>query len=193
MIHEHLPRLAAAEYQGLAYVHWVFTIKGRQRGWLTQVFHLQFREMLLHTTVRYCVSCPAYCLMPDHMHLLLLGHSPLTDQKNAVRFLRTHVGSLLTPNRFQKQSYDHVIREPDRAPVLFERTVNYILANAIGQESIADWRSYVFLGALLPGFPDLDVRTANFWERFWKIHVSLIERHALTSAATFPIAIADLP
>ena len=69
----HLPRLDDSAYLGRAFVHWNFTMKNRRTGWLNDVFHFRFREVLIHGLARYGAICPAYCLMRDHLHLLVLG------------------------------------------------------------------------------------------------------------------------
>ena len=68
-LHNHLPRLTAEAYQRFAMVHWSMTLHDRSTGWLDKLLHARIREILLHTLVRYEMFCPAYCLMPDHLHL----------------------------------------------------------------------------------------------------------------------------
>src|SRR5690606_37194903 len=87
----HLPRLDAQAYRGQSYVHWTMTIKDRQTGWLTPAFSFQFRELLCHTAFRYALTCPIYCLMPDHMHLLWIGIDDRSDQVKASKYLRRHL------------------------------------------------------------------------------------------------------
>ncbi|MDF1751547.1 MAG: hypothetical protein P1U89_02110, partial [Verrucomicrobiales bacterium] len=65
-----LKRLDDSFYQGENWVHWNMTINHRAAGWLSDSLHLQLREAMLHTLVRYQLTCPVYCLMPDHGHLL---------------------------------------------------------------------------------------------------------------------------
>jgi len=36
-------------YRGFASVHWTMTVDHRRTGWLDERFHLQLRELLLHT------------------------------------------------------------------------------------------------------------------------------------------------
>jgi len=114
----HLPRLQPEFYQGAAAVHWTLTLFDRGSGWLTGSFHQKFRELLLHVAAREGLFCPAYCLMPDHLHLLWMGLRVDTDQRIGMTFLRTHLKPLLLPHRLQPQAYDHVraTRSGSRAP-----------------------------------------------------------------------------
>lgn len=34
------------------------------------------------------------------------------------------------------------------------------------------------LGAMMPGYPEFDPRTEDFWDDFWKIYNRLVESHA---------------
>ena len=62
----YLPRLTRESYQGDAVIHWTMPMALRGTGWLTDQFHFQFREIMLHTAAREGLFCPAYCLMADH-------------------------------------------------------------------------------------------------------------------------------
>jgi putative transposase len=86
-----LPRLPRAFYQGDAFVHWTMSTHDRATGWLTETFHARFRELMLHAAAREGLFCPAYCLMPDHLHLVWLGLRLDSDQRNAMAFLRTYL------------------------------------------------------------------------------------------------------
>ncbi|MEO0414760.1 MAG: hypothetical protein AAF226_07390, partial [Verrucomicrobiota bacterium] len=90
-----LSRLDDSFYRGNAWVHWSMAIDQREVGWLMHLTHLQIREALLHTCVRYKLACPVYCLMPDHGHFLLGGLHPESDQLKAVKFFRQEWNRLL--------------------------------------------------------------------------------------------------
>ncbi len=165
----HLPRLQPVFYQGDAAVHWTLTLFDRGSGWLNDSFHLKFRELLLHGAVREGLVCPAYCLMPDHIHLLWLGLRRDTDQRNAISFLRTQLKPLLLPHRLQPQAYDHVLREEDRRRGAFAKICFYILDNPVRARLVDDPQAWFFSGAIMPGYPTLNPLAADFWPKFWKI------------------------
>jgi putative transposase len=93
--HDYLKRLPAEHYRGQTYVHWSMTIDERKKGWLVPIFHYKFREILTHTMFRYGLSCPIYCCMPDHLHLLWIGILESSDQRNAIKFLRRQMSPIL--------------------------------------------------------------------------------------------------
>jgi putative transposase len=162
-------------YRGQAFVHWTMAIEDRRTGWLDAAFHAQWRELLLHTGARYHLICPTYVLIPDHWHMLWIGLSEEFDQRSASKFFREHTGELLTKRGFalQKQAYDHVLREDDRTHDAFAKVAQHILCNPERAKLTADWQAYPYSGALITGYPSLDPRHPDYWEKFWKIHERL--------------------
>jgi hypothetical protein len=165
----HLPRLDPEFYRGDAAVHWTLTVFDRGTGWLSNSFHSAFRELMLHTAAREGLLCPAYCLMPDHIHLLWLGLRRDTDQRNGMSFLRTHLESRLTPRKFQPQAHDHVLREEERELNGFSKICFYILANPVRAGLIKETEVWPFGGAILSGYPTLHPIQPDFWRLFWKL------------------------
>jgi putative transposase len=176
---ENLPRLARESYLGFAAVHWTLCIEDRATGWLSPEFHAHFREVLVHTAHRHGCWTPAYCLMPDHLHVLLLGIRPDADLYLAARFLHQHTAPGLRPFQYQKQAFDHVLREQERERGAFASICHYIAENPVRAGLCSRAANYEFSGCVVPGYPDLDLHGAGFWELFWRLH-----GHALTSAAT---------
>ena len=171
MIKQSLPRLGKHYYQGHAVVFWTNTLENRAKGWLTPAFHATFREIMLHSAVRYGVWCPTYCLMPDHLHLVWMGMRPESDQLSAMRFLRTELKSAL-PNgcKWQHQAYDHILREEERRKNAFASTCFYILENPVRKNLVTSAKIWPFNGAIVPGYPRLYPWEEGFWEKFWKLY-----------------------
>lgn len=109
---DHLRRLEAASYRGQAVVHWTMTIRDRRTGWLDAQVYYHFRELLTHSQFRYAIACPIFCMMPDHIHLMWMGILESSDQKLAMRHLRTRINDSLSQIGFelQNQPYDHVLK-----------------------------------------------------------------------------------
>src|SRR5687768_2119781 len=97
----YLQRLPREYYQADAVIHWTMAIAQRGSGWLNDLFHVRFREIMRHAAAREGFFCPTYCLMPDHIHLVWMGPRRDSDQKNGMKFLREHLGPVLLPHRFQ--------------------------------------------------------------------------------------------
>ena len=169
----HLKRLEPEFYRGQAYVHWSMTIRDRKTGWLDRAFHYKLRELQTHTGFRYELCCPIYCLMPDHLHLLWIGISDLSDQLKAMKFFRTQLNKELHLRNFelQNQAYDHVLKPNEIEHSAFEDVCEYIARNPERAKIVQTdrWFEYEFTGCLMPGYPDLSPFQVGFWELFWSL------------------------
>ncbi|MEC5127822.1 hypothetical protein VSU19_13740 [Verrucomicrobiales bacterium BCK34] len=175
---KNLPRLNREAYQGTAVVHWVFNIKNRKRGWLDDDFFLKFQLIALHAFSRYRIISPCICLMPDHIHFLLMGISDSSDQKLAIPFLRKQLKPLLTQDyALQKTPYDHVLRRGQRTRIEFSKMVNYIRGNPARSGLLrSEEESWPYECCLIPGYPELSLRQDDFRERFWRIYYYVLEK-----------------
>ncbi|HWL15384.1 MAG TPA: hypothetical protein VNR00_07250 [Opitutus sp.] len=173
--HSRLPRLAREFYQGRGIVLWTHTMEHRATGWLSPAFHHRFREILLHASHRYELAAPCYVLMPDHWHIMGMGLSDSADQWLATAFLRKHLRLALAPAHLQDRAHDHVLREHERARGAFAAACTYVLQNPERGGLCKDWREWSYLGGMVPGYPDLDPRSADFWDTFWKIRHRLAD------------------
>ncbi|MEO6875877.1 MAG: hypothetical protein ABI222_13750 [Opitutaceae bacterium] len=172
----HLPRLSHEFYRGRAFVHWTLTVEDRATGWLTPAFHQAWQMTLLHICARYQVACPTYVLMPDHAHFLGLGLHDDSDQRLAIEFLRKHLQAALSPARWQNQAHDHVLRRQQREHGVFQTVAQYILDNPIRAGLVEQATDHPFLGCCVAGYPELNVRQIDYWEKFWRIYNRLVEK-----------------
>ena len=180
-----LPRLGRHHYQGHAVVFWTNTLEERARGWLTLAFQATFRELMLHAAAREWLFCPAYCLMPDHLHLIWMGLRRESDQLNAMKFLRTHLEPALGGGReWQHQPHDHVLREEERRRNAFASFCFYTLANPVRDELVKKESDWPYSGAIIPGYPSVHPLSDGFWGLFWKLYVN--EREAEPPPPTVP-------
>ncbi len=174
----HLPRLDRAAYRGQAFVHWTLTFEDRTTGWLSPEFHRTWQHLLLHAGARYDLLCPAYTLMPDHIHLLAVGLSGCTDQWLAIEFLRKHLALAIAPASWQKQPHDHVLRDDERTDDAFAAVAHYIFQNPVRARLVEGWQDYVYSGCSITGYPELDPRQPDYWLRFWRVYNYLVNQNA---------------
>ncbi len=172
----YLPRLAPAAYQGFAAVHWTLTIEDRQNGWLTPHFLSIFQLVLLHACTRYGIAAPVFVLMPDHLHLLTLGLARAADSRLAIHFLRKHLALAIAPACWQSQVHDHVLRNEERNRDAFVTIAHYIQQNPVRAGFVERAEDYPFMAGCVPGYPELDARQEDYWERFWRCYRFLVER-----------------
>ena len=166
-----LPRLQREFYRGYAVVFWTLTLEHRAQGWLNALFHARFRELMLHAAARSRLLCPAYCLMPDHLHLVWMGLREGSDQLNAMKFLRIHLEPALGDRRqWQHQAHDRVLRLEERQRNAFGQTCAYILANPVRAQLVKNEADWSYSDAIVPGYPELSPFDKKFWPSFWKIY-----------------------
>jgi putative transposase len=152
------------------------TIADRRQEWLTNSWYHEFRLILLHACARHTLICPAFCLMPDHFHLLLLGVSQGSDQRLAIRFLRRNVNRTLPDGfRLQHQPFEHVLWPDERECGSFETVAAYIRENPVRAGLATEWAGWPYGGCMLPGYPELDPAESGFWQSFWRIYHKLTE------------------
>jgi putative transposase len=174
---DYLKRLPPEYYRGEAHVHWTMMIQDRKTGWLIPIFYYKFREILTHTAFRYGLCCPIYCCMPDHFHLLWIGILTTSDQRLAARYFRKQLNPILKKLGacFQKQPYDHVLKEDERERTAFEDVAEYIARNPerAGLVKPDEFRRYPYTGCLVPGYPEMQIWQEDYWARFWRIYAYL--------------------
>jgi hypothetical protein len=172
----YLPRLLRSFYEADAVVFWTMPVACRAEGWLDARFHAAFREIMLHAAAREGLLCPAYCLMPDHAHLVWMGLRSQTDQRNGIKFLRTQLGPHLRPARFQHQAHDHVLTQPERERAAFSLACSdYVLLNAWKAGLASEPSAWPYLGAVIPGYPSASPFAAGYWEWFWRRYAEMRE------------------
>jgi len=165
-----LKRLNDSYYFGRSYVHWTMSLKHRANGWLNLSHHNALRAVLFHSLARGQLCCPVYCLMPDHAHFIFIGLRDTSDQKQAVRYLRKQWNNLLRPHELERQAFDNVLREADRARDAFADVCGYVLRNPVRAQHCDQWQNWPYSGSVFPGYPKLDLRNEHFWENFWKAY-----------------------
>ena len=171
------PRLAGDCSRVPAVVQWTLTVDGRATGWLTRRFHEAWRYALLHTGARHRLLCPAYVLMPDRAHLLWIGlEAHGSDQRVAMGFLRRVVAPRLAPTRWQPRARDRVLREGQRSGGGLARVATSIFDHPVRAGLVENRADYPFRGCCVPGYPNLDVADDDYWDQFWRIHRSLVDR-----------------
>ncbi|MFQ5862543.1 MAG: transposase [Candidatus Brocadiales bacterium] len=104
-------------------------------------------ERLLYLQGRYKATIYAYCLLPDHMHILLglrdSNHNVLDfvkHFKNAVSYKLK--GECTQKQLWQDRFYDHVLRRNEDV----NKHARYILENPIRKGLVRDFLEYKYIG-----------------------------------------------
>lgn len=142
-------RLAGFEYLG--YFHYSLTMCTFQRRehfasaeCVRVACEHFFEEAHAHDVV-----IPAYCFMPDHVHLVVSGRAQNAD---LVRFAKRSRQRIAFAHRrtagvpfWQDGYYDHILRDHER----LSRTIRYIADNPVRAGLVASWDQFPFTGSQL--------------------------------------------
>jgi hypothetical protein len=66
----------------------------------------------------------------------------------------------------QHQAYDNVLTEKERKGDAFQSIAYYISQNSTRAGLVSHAERYPHWGTIVPGYPQLDPRKENFWNRF---------------------------
>jgi hypothetical protein len=83
---------------------------------------------------------------------------------------RTHLEPKLEAATFQHQPHDHVLKEDERRRGAFASVCHYIFANPLRAELVKHPNDRLFSGAVIPGYPTLNLVQEDFWAKFWRIY-----------------------
>lgn len=104
---------------------------------------------LVAAAEKFGAAIPAWCLMPDHLHVILFGRSASAHGWNAMAAFKQQSGIWLVGNRpavaWQKDFYDHIIRSHESLEV----HARYIAGNPVRAGLVAHWRDYPCTGGTL--------------------------------------------
>jgi putative transposase len=152
----------------------------RRRKFLAQSpFAARIIEILRATAVHHKVAVYTYCLMPDHLHALVIGLEPSSNlqifvmdfkRKATAGFRRSSSGPL-----WQKKFYDYILRSNDSN----DRVAAYIWMNPVRKGLCVNPQDYPFSGSFGSAWkPSLD--PTDPWIPSWKQNASrLTDRRVL--------------
>jgi putative transposase len=113
-------------------------LKDRQSNLLTEEID-DFREAYKKLQSKWPFKTQAYCILPDHFHVLWTLPEDDTNYPTRIRLLKTYfTKSLNIASPWQRGYWEHTIRDDND----FENAVNYIHENPVKHglvEKIEDW------------------------------------------------------
>ncbi len=93
------------------------------------------------------IAILAYCFMPDHLHLLAAGTSPVGDARRFIAAAKQATGYCFARDAgqrlWQRYSWDHVLRSDEETLAVMK----YILANPVRAGLVASPLDYPFSGS----------------------------------------------
>lgn len=132
---------------------------GRQLYFVTLCFHNRRRlgtnariaRWIIDELRKYAAACEffvhAYCVMPDHLHILVAGASETSNMLKFVMSFKQETAAAFTRRThrslWQLKYYDHILRRGDSA----DRVAWYIWSNPVRRGLCSTPSAYPFLGS----------------------------------------------
>jgi REP element-mobilizing transposase RayT len=140
-------RLHPSRYVGLARHFLTICTRGRRRHFADAANVAAVTEQFLSTAFDTGFAVFAYCLMPDHMHALVVAESEAADFAEFVRLFKQRTAFAFkrradTP-LWQASYFDRTLRENDES----RDTVVYIVNNPVRAHLVASPREYPHWGS----------------------------------------------
>jgi REP element-mobilizing transposase RayT len=148
-------RLSAASYSDIAAICSVTVgVKARVPVFAHRLLAAETVDVLRRHSAQVGVTLWAYCVMPDHGHLVLTPSATCDIVSFVGQFkslsLRAAWKLGVDGSFWQPRFWDHFARKEDEA----KRVILYVLQNPVRAGLVAQWHDYAFSGA--PGLPQLD-------------------------------------
>jgi len=123
------------------------SVEGRRSVFVNSDLGGAVIDVLREQSERLRVGVLAYCLMPDHLHVLL----QVDGDVDVVRLLQAFKGKTtnlswgfgLKGQLWQRSFYDHVLRDTEDDSEM----IRYILANPVRAGLVDTWNDYPFSGS----------------------------------------------
>jgi putative transposase len=146
-VHGRPPRIAGFDYRGIYRYSLTFCTRGRHRAFsLTDAVTLSLFQ-IRRTAIETSFEIPAYCFMPDHLHLLVEGTCLAADLQRFARLAKQRSGAAyalqLGRPLWQEGYFDRVLRTDDE----LEPLVKYLLENPVRAGIVRHPAEYPHLGS----------------------------------------------
>jgi putative transposase len=143
----HRPRLKQFDYLGTYRYFLTFCTHNRESAFLKSPIVELVLAQILRASIENGFAIPAYCFMPDHVHLLLEGTAPNSDlrrfAKDAKQYSGFHYKREYGKRLWQPSYYDHVLRDEEDT----WSVARYIVENPLTARLAVRADEYPFLGS----------------------------------------------
>ncbi len=161
-------RLPATQYHGQQWYFLTMVLEGRKERFLASPLVTESLSILTEHAQACLFDIPAYCFMPDHLHILtnatredcrLLNFADGFKQRSAYVFKR-HTGERL----WQKKFHDHILRKDER----WESIACYIWQNPVRKGLCGRAEDWPYSGSLTMDWRRLLSLGIDPWVPPWK-------------------------
>jgi REP element-mobilizing transposase RayT len=160
-------RLPLDRYVGATWLFFTFCCEHREKIFANATRAQWFLDNLRSHALTHTIAVHAYCIMPDHAHLLTQGLTPTTNQLQFLKNLKRQTGfahkQQTTQQLWQKKSYDHALRSTDPP----DQVAWYIWQNPVRANLCANVNDYPWSGSLTNAMPQ-SAPPSKPWQPPWR-------------------------
>jgi putative transposase len=146
-------RLPLDRYVGTGWFFLTFCCEHRRKVFLDPTHAKWFLDNLRTEVLAHTLAIHAYCVMPDHVHLLSQGLTPISDLLQFLTALKKKTGFAYKRETkqqlWQKKSYDHALRSIDSPDLV----AWYIWMNPVRAGLCTAVKDYSWSGSLTGAGP----------------------------------------
>jgi putative transposase len=165
-IHKNI-RLHPSHYIGQRWCFVTMCCASRQRIFAVTKNAARLMHELRAMAATQPMAVFAYCVMPDHLHLLLHGTEAMSDVLAFVKNFKQATGAeferKFRRDLWQKKFYDHILR-PNDSP---EGVAKYIWMNPVRKGICQNPQEYPFSGSFVVDWNEI-ARVTKPWVPTWK-------------------------
>jgi len=148
LVREKRHRLPDNNYKGEISVAFTLCVENRFELFRNPSIVGIFTDILKAIVERFSCIVPAYCFMPDHLHLIVAGINGNADSLRCIKTYKQKSGYWLAKHLnnacWQKDFYDHILRKDEN----LINVVKYIFDNPVRKGLVAHWQDYPFKGSI---------------------------------------------
>ena len=137
------PRLPEYDYKGPLNAFLTFVTRGRRPIFENAALAQIALEHLTATATKFDAQVLAYCIMPDHMHLLVFIDEHISLKEFVRRYKQTSGFALkkeVGDEAWQISYYDRVLRKEEAAEdVALYIWTNPVMAGMVGEIQVYEW------------------------------------------------------
>jgi putative transposase len=141
-------RLPEGAYRGRKTISFTLCEDNRKRVFLDSTIQQVFKGFLIEAVEKYDCIVPAYCFMPDHLHVVTIGRSANSKGKVAIEEFKHRTGDWFAEFsasfHWQKDFHDHIVRHRDDRAA----HVRYVLRNPVRAGLVENFMDYPGLGSI---------------------------------------------
>lgn len=170
-------RLRHEDYVGTRWFFITMCCANRRKLFVTGKFCNWFLRIVAQNAWTHAFDVHAYCLMPDHVHLLCEGLNATSDLLTFIKAVKLKSSTPFERRTgrplWQKKFYDHVLRQNDSP----DDVAWYIWMNPVRAGICSRPGEYPFLGSLAHPWTQT-VKPFTEWVPSWKKNDSAAESPA---------------